>query len=110
MVCVAQIEESDDTCEGFAQVVGFAIWERYGDSDNAHKWKVDTIVNSLLKLQWEMCGFVEADKIAEFMRLIQMIVIYVQDILILDRSADQSRMKLLVASDLFDSIPERWHL
>lgn len=45
---VAITDDGDDGHEGEGRVVGYAVWERKGDSDAAMKWRGDTWWNCMV--------------------------------------------------------------
>ncbi|KAL8726130.1 MAG: hypothetical protein Q9181_006167 [Wetmoreana brouardii] len=93
-------------CSTEEEVVGYAMWYRHGDSEEAKRWQTQSWAEFLL-----------AYRVALFAGLESMLLC-AQDshvsLFHLDRSVSPSRMRNLEAagffSDEFSSLPERWHL
>ncbi|KAL9012644.1 MAG: hypothetical protein Q9173_002599 [Seirophora scorigena] len=91
----AQVDEAQQRNDGEDKIVGYAIWRRYGESEQAKSWQSQTwaewFESSLLQLEERYVSFFG-----------------------LDRSFSASQTRSLGAMgffrDDFGAIPERWHL
>ncbi|KAL8647044.1 MAG: hypothetical protein Q9210_005790 [Variospora velana] len=91
----AQVDDARMKHDHDEKVVGYATWRRYGESEEAKRWQLQTwaewLESSLLQLE---------ERYVQFLGL--------------DRSTSASQVRSLEAmgfsTDEFDGIPERWHL